>query len=221
MVNKKAVIFDLDGVLVNSQPFHYDVDIATLKAFGANLPLDEAKKLAGMALVDRVNKYIKYFTLTVTPNEIMKLHVTTMLNLLETTVLKPIYGIIDVLLLLKQNGVAMSVASSSSLIFISKMLDKLGISQFFDFIVSGEDMANGKPAPDIFLFSAKKHGFNVSECVVVEDSENGVLAAKAANIFCVGYSNPTSGEQNLSKADIIINNYSQLVENNSWLMEDR
>jgi len=76
--------------------------------------------------------------------------------------------------------------------------------------VGGEEIEKGKPAPDIFLKAAKRLDVGPSSCIVVEDSRNGVLAAKAAGMKCVAYKNPNSGNQSLEKADLIIDNYDSL-----------
>jgi len=216
-MSKKAIIFDLDGVLVNSQPFHFDVDIKALQAFGACPTLEDVKQYAGMALIDRVKNFIESFAITATTEQVVDYHITTMMNLLETTALHPIKGVAELLALLKNRNIATSVASSSSPAFIVKMLDKLRLTQYFDFIISGEDMERSKPAPDVFLFAANKHGLTVNECVVVEDSTNGVAAAKAANIYCVGYINHTSGEQDISRADIVVDSFFKLIDDKVWL----
>src|SRR5690606_5174684 len=90
---------------------------------------------------------------------------------------------------------------------IDLILQKLDIEKYFDFVVSGEQVVKGKPEPDIFLKVANHYSIHPKDCMVIEDSTNGVLAAKAANMFCVGYYNPSSGNQDLTKADLIIDSF--------------
>lgn len=209
----KAVIFDLDGVLVDSQPFHFDVDIEVLGAFGYACTLEQAQKYAGMALDTRIDCYINDLGVTVSVRDFKACHIVKIMELLEKSSLRPAAGVVGLLSLLKEKRIPMSVASSSSPAFINKMLEKLEIAGYFDFIVSGENMPRGKPAPDIFLAASKMHGLPAADCAVIEDSSSGVAAAKAAGAFCVGYINPTSGEQDLSAADLTVHDFAQLIEN--------
>lgn len=78
------------------------------------------------------------------------------------------------------------------------------------FIISGEEVKRGKPDPEIFITTAKRIGVNPESCLVIEDAENGVKAAKAAGMKCIGYKNMDSGNQDLSEADLVINNFSEL-----------
>ena len=85
---------------------------------------------------------------------------------------------------------------------------------YFDFIVSGEEVTNGKPMPDIFLKAADHFQSSPDNCFVIEDSSNGVTAAKAAGMKCIGFRNVNSGNQDISKADLIINSFSKTEINN-------
>lgn len=213
----QAVIFDMDGVLVDSQPFHFIVDQAVLRENGVSVPLYVVHSYAGMSNPNRFAKYKKDFGITASVEEITKTHFDIISNQLSESNLTVTRGIPELLSMLKENGYKISVASSSSYDFIYKMLDKLDIRHYFDFVISGEDMPNSKPAPDIFLHAAKLHGCDPSECIVIEDSSLGVSAAVAAGIKCIGYKNESSGEQDLSKADMIINDFCELTKNLDWL----
>ena len=103
-----------------------------------------------------------------------------------------------------------AVASSSSYDLIGAVLERLDLRMYFDAIVSGEDMENGKPAPDIFLKTARVLKSDESSCVVIEDSGNGVLAANRAGMKVIGYINPSSGVQNLETATRIIQRFDQI-----------
>ena len=85
------------------------------------------------------------------------------------------------------------------------VVSKFELEDYFSCILSGEEVENGKPAPDIYVETAKKLGIVPEECIVIEDSKNGVMAAKEAGMKCIGFKNINSGEQDLSKADYIVN----------------
>ena len=214
---KKAIIFDLDGVLVDSQPLHFEVDILTLRQLGIDANLEFVQKYAGMASVDRWKKYKHDLGLPDDPLALQKSCAKVLGKALSESELSPTENSEELLRFLKEKGLSLSVASSSSVEFVNNMLAKLNFSGYFDFIISGENLECSKPAPDIFFLAAKTHGLDVSECAVIEDSENGAAAANAANIFCVGYSNPSSGSQNLGIADIVITDFMELIKNDSWL----
>ena len=84
------------------------------------------------------------------------------------------------------------------------------MNQFFDVKVSGEEVENSKPAPDIFLRAAQLLNIRPEECLVFEDSRNGVVAAKAAGMQCIAFYNPNSGQQDLSRADKIIESFTEV-----------
>ena len=89
-------------------------------------------------------------------------------------------------------------------------MTSLGIDGYFDILVSGEQVKNPKPAPDVFLEAASRMGLTAKECLILEDSGNGCRAAKAAGIVCVAYFNPDSGKQDLSPADMVIEGYEEI-----------
>ena len=101
------------------------------------------------------------------------------------------------------------VASSSSKSTIHLIIEKLRLSTYFQFLVSGTEVANGKPHPDIFLKAAQLHNVSPENCIVIEDSQNGIMGAKRAGMTCVGFRNPGSGQQDLSEADIVIDDYNR------------
>jgi HAD superfamily hydrolase (TIGR01509 family) len=121
----------------------------------------------------------------------------------------PINGIRNLLSILKANGFIIAMASSSPRKNIEVILSKVKLINYFEYIVSGEDVEKGKPNPDIFLKAAEKFKVEAHDCTVVEDSNNGVIGAKAAGMKCVGFRNLNSGNQNIDKADIILNAFDE------------
>src|SRR5690606_3322721 len=104
------------------------------------------------------------------------------------------------------------LASSSPVKLINIIVDRLEIRHHFDYLVSGEEVERGKPFPDIFLKVAELYNIEPSDSLVIEDSHNGVLAAKAAGMTCIGYKNLNSGNQDLTKADIVIGHFDELSD---------
>jgi HAD superfamily hydrolase (TIGR01509 family) len=123
---------------------------------------------------------------------------------------RPTKGIIELLHELKRRNIRLAVASSSDRRLIDYILERLNVKTLFDSIMGAEDVACSKPNPEIFLKSAERLGVKPSECLVVEDAALGVEAAKRAGMKCVGYRNPNSGNQDLSRADIAIDDFSKL-----------
>ena len=112
---------------------------------------------------------------------------------------------------IKTRKIPIALASSSLREWIEIVLNRFDLNPFFDVIVSAEDIdAPGKPAPDIYLYTAKKLGLLPGECLVIEDSYHGVTAAKSAGMFCIGFRNGFNEKQDLSSADFIANGYKEL-----------
>jgi len=213
----RAVIFDMDGVLVDSQPFHFDVDRAVLASCGRETALEVVQNYAGMSNVNRWTKYKRDFGLKASVETLIATHVRIIMEQLDAAALQAIPHIPALLDMLKAQDLRLAVASSSSYDFIYKMLDKLGIRGVFDIVLSGEDMPNSKPAPDIFLRAADMLECAADECVVIEDSASGVQAAGAAKIRCVGFRNVNSGAQDLTGAALIVDDFADLLNNTTWL----
>ncbi len=124
---------------------------------------------------------------------------------------EPLHGITELLQCLEENNIKMAVASSSSMVFIETVLKKLSIERYFEFYISGENIIKSKPEPDIFLKAAQMLRTEPAQCIVIEDSKNGVIAAKRAGMKCIGYINTNSGNQDLSPATKIIDNFHSLT----------
>jgi HAD superfamily hydrolase (TIGR01509 family) len=131
--------------------------------------------------------------------------------MIEKTDLKPIQGIPELLEQLKRDGVLTAIASSSSRDFISLVVDRTGIRQYFDAFISGQELPESKPNPAIYLLAAQTLGVEPSECIVLEDAHLGVEAAKRAGMRCIGYRNPNSGAQDLSKADVVVDRMEKII----------
>ena len=206
----KAVIFDMDGVLVDSQPYHFKADIDTMAEYGVIKDQKFYEAFAGTLTDNRMRTLRDMFGLDVPAEELIEKREKMILDIMANEDIKPVSGIPELLRSIKALGLKTAVASSSGIELIKLVLDRLGIAVYFASITSGNDVKRGKPSPDIFLLAAERIGAEPSECLVVEDSENGVRAAKAAGMKALGYINPTSGYQCLDMADFITDDFKKV-----------
>ena len=204
---EKLIIFDVDGVLLDSETLYMEMNQSLFTQLGADISYSEYQTFIGIS-GKKMWTYIKEKSgLSQTVDELIAIEKELKHITLKKTDLIPTIGLVDFLKLLKQRSYTIAIASSGLKKNIDLILQKLNIGEYFELIVSGEQVAKGKPEPDIFLTVSEHYHANPKDCIVIEDSKNGVLAAKAAGMFCVGYYNPSSGEQDLSKADLVIKHF--------------
>jgi len=176
----KAVIFDMDGVLINSEPLWRQAEIETFAKVGLSFTDEMCMQTMGM----RTSEVIEYWY-KITPwtgktrkeveDELMQR--VTQLIIDEGDAMK---GVVYSLNYFKEKGLKIALASSSATSLITAVINKLQIKEYFEVIESAEFLDFGKPHPEIFIKTAKKLGVHANECLVIEDSFNGVLAAKSA-----------------------------------------
>ncbi|MGN0384014.1 MAG: GNAT family N-acetyltransferase [Eubacterium sp.] len=203
----KAIIFDMDGVLVNTEALHYKVNKTLLKEFGCRLEWDYYKQFIGST-----NKYMwpeirKHYNIPVSAEELEKRAADIKDKYILANGFPHIDGVEAMIKRLYNSKLKLAVASSSPIDYIKRAMEETGLYRYFDILVSSESVERPKPFPDVFIKAADLLQVSPRECVVVEDSENGVKAAKAAGMAVTGYINPDSGNQNLSGADFLIESY--------------
>ncbi len=205
---KYAVIFDMDGVLVDSEPYHMEAERKVFKYLGIEVSEKLHHSFVGILSRNMWRQIIEKFNLDHAPSELVKLqrrYYEDTLNSIEN--IEPIEGILELLKILVQHNFKLAVASSSPYSQIKYYLDRFGFRQYFTVITSGQDVERGKPDPEIFVITAEKLGVPKDKCVVIEDSKNGIESAVKAGMKCIGFRNPSSGNQNLSRANFIIEKF--------------
>lgn len=207
----KAVIFDMDGVIVDSEPIHYRLNQELFQKMQLNITDEEYRTFVGITDWDMWSAIKKRHQLHQSVEELMAMHRQHSRSEMHKLDLEPIPGIPALLDRLKAVGLKLAIASSAPVDWIQVVVRKCHLESYFDVLVSGEHVAHGKPAPDIFLLAAEKLQVQPSQCLVIEDAERGVQAAKAAGMQCVGYQNPHSYAQDLSLADRIIHHMDELI----------
>jgi len=207
-----AIAFDMDGVLIDSQPLHYELDIAVLKTCGYHATLETVTPYTGKSGPDRWPVYKQTLGLTQSVGQLIDLQNQIQHEIFNNANLVPIDGIPNLLKFLQSQKIPCAVASSSSHELINMVLTRCRIGQYFTHLVSGEDVKDGKPAPDIYLKAAKAFGLPPEECIAIEDAAIGIQAAKNAGFTCIGYKNPSTHGQDFTRADYVVSHYDQCHE---------
>ncbi|MBS3175848.1 HAD family phosphatase [Candidatus Woesearchaeota archaeon] len=205
---KKAILFDLDGLLVDTETLGIDVAVRVCKGLGIELTKTEQKSFIGVTDERFYQELFNKRNCDFDVQEILKKHFSLYEELLKTS-LKPFPGACDLLKVLKRQGYKLGLVSGSTTEQINIILDKLKIKTFFNVIVSCEDITKSKPNPEGYLIASKKLRISPENCVVLEDAETGVIAGKKARMKVIGVTN--NGGQDLSSADIIVKNLMELV----------
>ncbi|MHB1316018.1 MAG: HAD family hydrolase [Christensenellales bacterium] len=207
-----SVIFDLDGVLIDSEPVHYHAFATTLKGEGVSaVSFEYYKQFVGSTNQLMWETAVRDFGLSKQIADLRKTDEQHRDRLLCTEGYQPVEGARELVCDLYANHVKMAVASSSPYPYIQEAVSSLHIAHCFMELVSGESVRHPKPAPDIFLKAAKALSADPAQCIVIEDSSNGIKAAKAAGMYCIALKNPNSGNQDLSCADIILDSFAGLT----------
>ena len=207
----EAVIFDMDGVLVNSEPFYVEVEQKNFKKLGLNVTQEEHKTYQGTATDLMWKKVIEKHGLSHSVDELVEMTnsiVTPYFQSLE--VIEPMPGVYDLIEFLHKQNVPLGLASSSYPDVIAIILQKTGLKKYFSAVVDSQMAGVSKPEPDIFLLTAEKLGVKPENCAVIEDSTNGIKAAKSAGMFCIAFSGPGSEHQDQTQADLVIEDFGAL-----------
>jgi HAD superfamily hydrolase (TIGR01509 family) len=206
----KAVIFDMDGVIIDSEPFHWEVNKRIFKSLGIDVSDEEYYRYIGVSNTNMWTAIRHGHGLRQSVGELVEMQVNGNVEFMKRERVDPVDGVIALIVALKEAGLLLGIASSSPHRIIELVLEKFSLRRYFNGVVSGEDFKNGKPAPDIFLAAAAMLKVSPGECVVIEDATHGVEAAKAARMKCIGFKNIHSPGQKLGKADMIVDDFKVL-----------
>lgn len=182
-----AVIFDMDGVLIDSEPLWKIAMEEVFRSAGSNLTKSDFQKTVGL----RIDEVVRFWHQhegwkNVTAQQIEN-DIVTKMSLLIKEHGKPLDGVQEMLGFLSQMGKKIGLATSSYAVLIDTVLTVLDISNYFDVTHSAEHEVYGKPHPAVYLTAAERLGIHPGRCLVIEDSLNGIISAKAArmNVVCI------------------------------------
>jgi len=207
----EAVIFDMDGVLVDSEPHHVTIEKNQFRLNGISISDEEHRKFMGTTSENMWREIASRYQLKRPVEEFIEQNRTESIRYFtELTVIPLMPGVVGLLEKLKTKNYPLAVASSSVPEIIELILGKTGLRNYFQVVVSGQEAGKSKPEPDVFLLAAQKIGVKPNNCMVVEDSENGIKAAQAAGMICVAYQSPGVDPKTQKEADAIVKSFEQL-----------
>ena len=210
----KAVLFDMDGLMVDTESLSTEAFINSVKAQGYNMTKEETLKVLGFTKASIYQFWIDYFQGTnVDGKKLVDDHYEYIENVLYTVGPEKMPYVEELLKYLRENNYKIAVASSSDTADIKNNLEKTKLEKYIDEIASGAEVENGKPAPDVFLLAAERLGVDAKDCLILEDSKAGVKAGKAsgAMVFMV----PdmfTVDKECEDTADRILTNLGEVIE---------
>jgi HAD superfamily hydrolase (TIGR01509 family) len=207
----QTVIFDMDGVIVDTEPVHHYAYNQQFKQLGITISPELYASFTGNSTRNIFERLKSHFDLTQEVGELVQTKRQLFNEAFDNKEdLYMLDGVEDLIKELFANGMQLVLASSSAHVTIQRIFNRFNLHHYFSHIVSGEDFPKSKPHPAIFLKAAELAQTPVSQCIVIEDSTNGIMAAKAAGIYCIGYDSFHSKMQDYSLADQIITNFSEL-----------
>lgn len=207
----KNILFDMDGVLINTEPLHYRIWKQVMKENGVLIDYDHYKGCIGSTRAYLFDLIKEGYGVDFHGNPDVTRRFTEIKDeIIKNEGIPHIEGVQETVRHLYNKGYHMAVASSSSQYYIETQMRKLNLIECFEVLFSAENVKNPKPAPDVFLAAAQRLNARTEECLVIEDSYNGTRAAKAAGMLCYGFKNPDSGNQDLSFADKVFYSFEEL-----------
>ncbi len=206
----RYVIFDMDGVIIDSEPVHARAAANALNHFGAKADIPYCYQFIGSTTRFMIETAISDFHMNITPDQLLTAVEAEKVRLTLEEGYHAIPHVCTLIHNLYEHKVKLAVASSSNPDEIEKAVTALSVKSCFDKLVSGCTVANPKPAPDVFLKALDELGASKEECLIIEDSTNGLLAAKAAGIPAIGFANPNSGTQDLSASFLVVEGFEEV-----------
>ncbi len=207
----KAVLFDMDGVIVNTEPLHRKAYFKMFEEFGINVSNELYNSYTGNSTKKVCDDLIERFQLDKTREELIETKRKYFKDYFDNDPeFNLIEGVRDLIKHYYDNGIKLVLASSASVNTINWVFERFDLEKYFIGKISGATLKESKPNPEIFIKASEMANEPKENCMVVEDSTNGILAAYRAGIFCSAYKSFHSKNQDYSKANILVEDYEEL-----------
>ncbi len=204
-----AVIFDMDGVIVDSEIHWKTTEGYFLQSLIPTWSVNDQDRIIGLGVHDLYTMLATSYHMQKTKEQFLAIY-QEMANEIYGQKVSLMEGFAELLTALNNNNIPVALASSSPESWINIMLERFNLRESFKVVVSADELAGeGKPSPAIYLLTAKRLGVMPDRCIAIEDSKNGVLSAINAEMFCIGFRNGFNDEQDLSRADVVIRRFAE------------
>lgn len=204
-----VAIFDMDGVLLDSPSLNWQAMNRILANYNVNIPTEDVNKYLGRTLHDQVTQFNSDFDLQLDYDEFKAATDDIKKELFAS--IAPKEGVVELLKNLKESGVPSAVATSMPRDLTEQRLRTAGLLDYFDVVVTEEDVTHHKPNPEVFQKAAEQLGATSSHCVVFEDAPSGIQAARSADMACVAIETPYVSMESLSAADMSVNSLANIT----------
>ncbi len=199
-----ALVFDMDGVIIDSEPIHIDLTVQVLRDVGVEPFPDEIYDFIGVRNDEMWATLIKRHGITESVEQLLERQKAYKVERFFNRQLTAIEGIPELLAKAKAHGLKVALATSSPKYFAEHVLTNVGVIGYFDALVTADDISNSKPDPEIYRKAAQVLGVRAEECIAIEDAFLGIQAAKGAGMMCIAFKNPHSGDQDIRRADFVV-----------------
>jgi beta-phosphoglucomutase-like phosphatase (HAD superfamily) len=216
----KAIIFDVDGLMADTELYQCESIAKMMSSYGVELTHSDLVNMVGVSTKNNFMDIKKKYGIKRGLKRLLAEREKLYIKIIKASGIKAFPGLLDVFLYAKKNGLKIAVGTSSIRtqidVVVPLLIRSIGVKlpyrKYFNAIVTGSDVKNTKPAPDIFILAAKKLRLLPSECLVLEDSVSGVKAAKSAKMFCIAVKNRYSKNHDLSSADLQRRNLKEVLK---------
>ncbi len=208
---KNTVIFDMDGVIVDTEPLHKKAYYQHFNELNIEVDAELFSKFTGKSTRNVYQMIQDIFGIETNVEELIQRKRTIFYGLFDSDpALRLLDGVQVLIHELHSANFQLILASSAAKSTIDRVFKRFNLFPYFSHLVSGEDFPESKPNPAIFIEAQRLSGNEKSNCIIIEDSTNGIQAANAAGIFCVGYKSEHSKNQSYETADLVINHFDEL-----------
>ncbi|HAW50154.1 TPA: HAD family hydrolase [bacterium] len=208
----KAVIFDMDGLMVDTEPLYSRAVIEIAKKKDKEFTLEIKQKMMGRLGIESMQIFKEHLNLPESPKELLEERAKIYDNFLRKEGVKPMEGLFELLALLDSLNIPYAIASSSRRIWIDFILENLNIKNRFVSIISGDEIEKGKPDPEIYIKTIQKMDVLPENTLVLEDAPAGVISAKNAGCKCIAVRNEYTSDLEFKEADLIVLSLLEITE---------
>ena len=201
----------MDGVIIDSEPTHQKLEFEMFDELGLTISDEEHKTYVGTSSIDMWTRIRETHGLNKTPEELLLYGRKKYWEALGQNRVPLVNGSQELMALLHQEGFIIQVASSATRPTVDKVIEHFALGDMIQHRIGGNEVKKSKPDPEIFLKAAKQSNSKPAHCLVIEDSTNGIIAAKEAGMHCIGYKNQGTGDQDLSLADVVMTDLNNIT----------